>query len=124
MARILVIDDEVEICKMLQLILEEAGYEVSTANNGESGLTRFCEDSADLIILDIFMPDKDGIDILKELQGSMNEYKIIVISGGGEDRVDTKDVFKAAREFGARYTFSKPFGTKELLAAVKDLLKE
>jgi DNA-binding response OmpR family regulator len=121
MARVLIIDDEESICEMIKMLLESEGFDVETANDGEEGVACYCENPADVVITDIFMPKKDGIEIMLELQGAMNPIKFIVISGGGKAGVSMEDVFEAAKEFGAHYTFAKPFEGRELIAAVKDL---
>ncbi len=122
MAQILVIDDDRSMCEMLRLALESEGHQVVTCHNGEEAVAHYCEEPADLIITDIFMPIKDGIEIILELQGRFSNLKIIVISGGGSTGVGTEDVFVAATEFGADYAFKKPFRIEELLQAVKKLL--
>ena len=124
MAKILVIDDNQSMCDMLKLALENEGHRVVTTDNGEEAVAHYCEDPADLIITDIFMPIKDGIEIILELQGRFSDLRIIVISGGGSTGVGTEDVFVAAREFGAEYVFNKPFKVEKLLEAVKKLLKK
>ena len=83
MKRILVVDDEDEIRMMLRQILEMEGYEVSDAANGRMAVNLFRNDPTDLIITDIIMPEKDGIETITELRRDYPDVKIIAITGGG-----------------------------------------
>ena len=123
MARILVVDDEVEILVMLREMLEEAGYEVVDAHNGKVALKLHREDPADLIIMDIFMPEKDGIETIKELMAEFPETKLITISGGGDRQWDPEPYLEMVAKLGAKRTFFKPVRKDELLEAVRELLK-
>ena len=120
MARILVIDDEPNILMMLKRMLERAGFEVDIAVNGEEGLQLFRKFPADLIITDIVMPEKEGLETIRELKKSHPDLKIIAISGGG--RIDSREYLESARLFGASKIFQKPFRQKEMVSAVKELL--
>ena len=122
MARILVIDDEYPVRAMLKKVLTEAGYEVIDASNGKVGIDRYRQDPTDLVITDLFMPEKEGLETIQELKREYPEVKIIAISGGG---TTTKYNFlPCARALGALRTFPKPFDVHELLKAVKGLLGE
>ena len=107
MARILIIDDEVQILNMLRQMLEGEGYEVIDAPNGKEGIRRYRENPADLIITDILMPEKEGIETIQELKRDFPDIKIIAMSGGG--RLDPKQYLSMAKSFGAQYTFTKDF---------------
>jgi DNA-binding response OmpR family regulator len=120
MARILVIDDEPEIRTILRQILEGAGYEVVDASNGWEGLRRYSEKPADLVITDLVMPEKEGIETIMELKRNFPGVKIIAISGGGH--VGPDKYLSLAGGLGALRTFAKPFNIKELLTAVQELL--
>jgi DNA-binding response OmpR family regulator len=120
-ARILVVDDEREIREMLRDLLRTQGYEVMTAANGNAATRLQQQHPADLVITDIFMPDKEGIETILELQRAWPGLKIIAISGGGGDY--NVDYLAAARHFGAVHSISKPFHLEELLAAVRDALR-
>ncbi len=85
MARILIIDDDDNIIRLLNRILKNAGYDVIEAVNGREGLKVFKKDQIDLVITDIFMPEKEGMETVVELQMINPEIKIIAISGGGTD---------------------------------------
>ncbi|NQV34746.1 MAG: response regulator [Phycisphaeraceae bacterium] len=120
MKRILVIDDDVQIRQLLKLVLEQAGYEVLDAGDGNEGVRLFRADPTDLVITDIIMPEKEGIEIIRELQNDFPTVKIIAISGGG--RMAAEDYLKTARRFGVARTFTKPFECKALLEAIQELL--
>jgi len=122
MARILVIDDEPYILMMLKKMLEKAGHEVDMAVNGEEGMELFNKYHADLIITDIVMPEKEGLETIRELKKKHPKLKVIAISGGG--RVDSKEYLDSARLFGASRIFKKPFKQKEIINAVEELLSE
>ena len=121
MARILVIDDNDEFRDIVKRWLEEAGYEVSEAANGEEGIKRYREKPAELVIADIIMPKKEGIETMMELKRDFPDVKIIAVSGGGV--VDPKDYLEGAKLIGgAMRTFAKPFKKEELLQAITELL--
>lgn len=122
MPRILVIDDEQYILLMLKKMLERAGFDVDIAINGEEGLRYYHKYPADLIITDIVMPEKEGLETIRELKSDNPNVKIIAISGGG--RADSKEYLESARLFGAERIFSKPFKQAELLKAVQDMLSD
>lgn len=122
MPRILVIDDEQYILLMLKKMLERAGFDVDIAINGEEGLRYYHKYPADLIITDIVMPEKEGLETIRELKSHNPDVKIIAISGGG--RVDSKEYLESARLFGAKQIFSKPFKQAELLKAVQGMLSD
>lgn len=120
MRRILIIDDEPYILLMLKKMLERAGYEVDLASNGREGMAVFEQNSADLVITDIIMPDKEGLELILEMKKKRPELKIIAMSGGG--RISPESYLECARHFGAEKVFQKPFRQKEIISAVKELL--
>lgn len=83
MTRILVIDDEPQVRAMLRQMLEREGYEVVEAEEGEEGMRRYREQPVDLVITDILMPQKEGIETIRALRRTNPGVKIIAISGGG-----------------------------------------
>lgn len=121
MARILIIDDDVQILDILRQILECEGYEVVDATNGKEGISLYRKKPADLIITDIIMPDKEGIETIIELKRDFPGVKIIAISGGG--RIGPEGYLNIAKKLGARYAFSKPVEREELLSAVRELIE-
>ncbi|MES0446525.1 MAG: PAS domain S-box protein [Desulfobacterales bacterium] len=120
MAHILLIDDDAQIRTMLRQILETEGYEVVDASNGKEGIRLYREDPADLVITDIIMPEKEGIEMIMELKKDFPDVKIIAISAGGQ--IDAEKYLRTAKMLGAKFTFAKPFERKELLDAVKEIV--
>jgi DNA-binding response OmpR family regulator len=121
MARILVIDDDDQIRAMLGQVLKREGHEVAQAPDGNVGMRLFREQGADLIITDIVMPEKEGIETIIELRNNFPEVKIIAMSGGG--RMNADEYLALAKSLGVKATLTKPFELKELLAAVRALLE-
>jgi DNA-binding response OmpR family regulator len=118
--KVLVIDDDAKITRVLDLKLRKAGYQVIVAANGEAGLNLFKAQQPDMVITDILMPGKEGLETIMELRRDFPEVKIIAISGGG--RVGAGECLDLAKKFGAQHTFSKPFTGNEILQAVRELL--
>jgi CheY-like chemotaxis protein len=107
---------------LLREILEHAGYEVEEASNGEEGIRRYREKQADLIITDIIMPKKEGIETITDLRVEFPDVKVIAISGGG--RLGPEPYLELAKGFGANRIIMKPFTTTEILEAVQELLEQ
>jgi len=122
MARILIVDDDEKFRKMFRQMLERAGHEVIEAHDGEVGTKLYREDPADLIILDIFMPEKEGIETIIELKRDFPDVKIIAISAGG--RMERLDYLNKAKTLGALKSFAKPFDRQEMLEAIRELLDQ
>ena len=120
MKRILVIDDDIKIAELIKIWLEEAGYEVQIATNGQEGLKIQREEPADLIITDIFMPHREGTGVLVDVYDEFPETKVIVISGGGAS--SKVDYLELAKLLGAVKVFQKPFDLKELLETVQSVI--
>jgi len=120
MKRILVIDDDDHVRKLVRDILERAGYVAIDAPNGEIGMRLYRMQPVDLIITDIFMPEKEGLETIRELLRDFPDAKIIAISGGG--MTGALSYLSLAKSFGALRTLAKPFNRRELLAAVGELL--
>lgn len=120
MPRILIIDDEIPIQKALTGLLEQEGYEVKTASEGSEGI-KACETGHfDLVITDVIMPGKEGIETILELSRKLPGLKIIAMSGGG--KLEPDGYLNVAKKMGADLTITKPFTSDEVLAAVRDLL--
>jgi CheY-like chemotaxis protein len=128
---ILIVDDEAMIREMLNDILVKSGYEVRQAVNGVQAKEMYFERPADLIITDIVMPEKEGLDLILELQAVYPELRFIAISGGGKiqtghikgnHHIDAEFYLDLAREIGAFKTLKKPFNPEELLKAVREVL--
>lgn len=122
MARILVVDDDDLIRKLVVRTLERAGYEVVASADGRQAARQYREQHADLIITDLFMPEKEGMEVIMELRRTDPDVKIIAISGAGS--LGPTGYLEVARMIGASKTLAKPFGREELLNAVRQLLDE
>ena len=120
MKRTLVIDDEEPIRNLLKKMLENAGYEVDTAEDGTKGLFCIRNRLPDLVICDIVMPGKEGLETIAEIRKKYPGVKIIAISGGG--KVDAKDYLLMAKGMGASKTISKPFRYQHVIETVEELL--
>jgi DNA-binding response OmpR family regulator len=119
---ILVIDDEELIRLQIRNALEMEGFTVYEAANGNEGLTRIALSVPDVVITDILMPDKEGIETILELRRLHPTVRIIAISGGG--RTGNKDFLRTAKHLGADRTLAKPFGLAELLRLVREVLDD
>ena len=118
--RILLIDDEEAVRLTVGEILRRAGYEVQSANDGKSGLDLFRRQNFDLLITDLLMPERDGLETIMELRRGRTPLKIMVISGCGQTL--GSEYMQIARHLGADYSLPKPFTRVELLAVVAKLL--
>lgn len=119
--KIVVIDDDVQFRTMIIEMLERQDYEVFAASDGEEGLKVWQNVNPDLVITDIIMPNKEGIETILELKRLNSDIKIIAISGGG--RTNAQDNLRSAKLLGASLTLSKPFESSELLSAVQQLIE-
>ncbi len=122
MPRVLVVDDEAQVRDLLRTTLEQAGYEVLEARTGREALQHYRDSPTDLVIMDILMPDKDGLESIMELRADYPDAKVIAITGGST-KVSTMDFLDIAKMMGAKRTLHKPFQLKELLEAVEAELK-
>ncbi len=122
MSRILIIEDENTLCMLIRDVLEHAGYDVQTAFDGEQGTKLFYAQPHDLVITDILMPEKEGLEIILEFSQKAPETKIIAISGGGAGLGE--GLLEMAQDFGAQHTLQKPIVMKELVALVRETLSE
>ena len=116
--KILVIEDDVNICNFVKTIMETNGYQVFDARNGSNGKLIFLSHRPDLIVLDLGLPDIDGVDFIKMVRETSN-IPIIVLSArtGERDKIDALDL-------GANDYVTKPFSTGELLARVRAALRD
>lgn len=120
MARILVVDDEDLVRTTLRQMLEKDGHEVLEAVNGNEALEVFGKQKADLVITDIVMPEKEGIETIVELRKLEPDLKIVAISGGG--RTENFDFLDLAKKFGADNVLAKPFKMDEIRNVVGEIL--
>ena len=119
MASILIIEDDDDLRLAIKRMLQMFGYDVIEAPDGEKGIQLYQEIPTDLIITDIFMPDKDGAAVVFELQENFPDIKMIVMSGGGQG--DAKDYLNSiVKHSHVKRAFEKPFSLDEMLQAVKE----
>ena len=119
MATILVIDDEESVRMVFQAALVQAGYRVLIAESGKHGLRLLEHQEVDLILVDIFMPDMDGLEVISLVRKMRPASKIMAITG----RSGQMDHLDIAKHLGAHATLKKPFSLQELLDAVAAQLK-
>jgi CheY-like chemotaxis protein len=120
MARILVIDDEPLVRATVRMILERHGHDILEAENGIAAVDTDAIWPSDLIITDIIMPEKEGIETIQHFRRTRPSVKIIAMSGGGKLRTDSP--LNAARLLGASHVFAKPVSCTDLIHAVDDCL--
>ena len=120
MARILVVDDAVDFRVMCREVLQEEGYEVLEAADGNEGLVLLRDNTVDLIVLDIMMPEKGGLETIIEIRKDFPDLKIIAVSGVVP--VDSGALLNLTNRFGVSKVFSKPIRFAELLETIRDLL--
>jgi two-component system, OmpR family, KDP operon response regulator KdpE len=116
-SRVLVVDDEPQITRVLRTVLSSQGYQVRTAGEGEAALSNFNEWRPELVITDLFMPHMDGLELCRRIR-SVSNVPIIVLSVKGEERSKVE-----ALDSGADDYVTKPFGIDELLARVRAALR-
>ncbi len=117
-SHVLVIEDEPKVARSLEQGLQEAGYSVDLATSGEQGLRRYSEHSPDIIILDLNLPGRDGIEILGSLREHNSSFPVIILSAR-----DTVDDRVQGLDTGADDYLVKPFAFAELLARIRVLLR-
>jgi len=121
MARILVIDDDVNIRTLIERHLMFDGHEVDLAENGKEGLQLVWLHKYDLVITDVFMPKRDGFEVMTELRRLSPPVRVIVITGGGADFSST-EILDMMRVMKANRGLSKPFDFDVLMTAVREEL--
>ena len=119
MRQILIIDDDQQIRSLLKKIFKKEGFRTIEAQDGNEGIQKFREKGADLVITDLVMPGKEGIETIIELKREFPDVKIIAISGGGHNVPDA--YLDVAKFLGAIHTFRKPFIPTDLLAVVNQI---
>jgi CheY-like chemotaxis protein len=120
-ARILLVDDDFLVSETLSAILQQAGYVTMTVDNGDAGLKELRSQNFDLVITDIMMPRKDGIETILEIRRNNPLQKIVAISGGSVE-VDL-DYLEYAQKLGADGVLYKPINREQLLTMVGPLVK-
>lgn len=120
MSSILVVDDDAQVLDVMSEMLRLEGHSVAVAENGRRAVEKIQHDSFDLVITDLIMPEKEGLETIADIRKYCGDMPIIAISGGG--RVGPADYLETARFIGANMTLAKPFGRQELIKAVSKLL--
>ena len=121
MQRILLIDDNEEMRSMLGQMIREAGFDVVLAANGNEGIAQYRSAPADLIITDIIMPEKGGLQTIVEIRRDYPKARVIAMSGGFKSHSD--DHGALAKIMGVDRILAKPFSRDDLLGAVDEVLK-
>jgi DNA-binding response OmpR family regulator len=120
--RILLVDDDELLRVALHQILVRAGYDVDDAANGKVALGEYRRQRCDVVIMDVVMPDQEGLGTIRQLRRLDPNVTIIAISGGGLGKAG--DYLGIARMLGARRTLAKPFSPEALLAMITEVLAE
>jgi len=121
MALILIVDDLPDTIQALQRVLIAHGHEVLTAADGVEALQQLQNHSIDIMILDIHLPNKDGIEVLREVRQLALPTKIIAMSGGGI--AADFGILEIAKNLGASATLKKPFGMQDLMQVINPLVQ-
>lgn len=119
MPKILVVDDEFEICSFLKSFFEERLYDVSTATSGEEALRKIEIEKPQVLLLDIKMPGKDGLQVLKEVKKKYPQVKVIMVTA-----VETSDKIEQAIKLGADNYITKPLSLEYLEMDVKEKISK
>lgn len=123
MALILIIDDNEALRSVIRRALEAEGHEIVEAIDGYDGTRRLASIAPQVLVTDILMPTKEGLETIREVRATRPEISIIAISGGGTGAMNTSDLLNIAQEFGADVVLPKPFRLEALRQAVDGLLK-
>lgn len=119
--QILIIDDDPQFRKMLRIMLEDDGYPISVAEDGEDGLRVFDAAPADLVITDILMPNKEGYETMMALKQRAPHLRIIAVTGGNPT-MSLSNMLETAEALGADRVLAKPFTRSEILQVINELL--
>jgi DNA-binding response OmpR family regulator len=119
-SHILIIDDDADLCLIMREVLQTTGYEVSLAADGAQGIACQRNRPASLLITDIFMPNKEGIETIRDFRREFPTVPIIAMSGGG--RLKGRGSLFTAKELGAAVILRKPFEMSDLLISVSEVL--
>ena len=115
--RALVVDDVMTVRESLAMALTGAGFAVTAAANGQEALERLAEADFDVLVTDMWMPEMDGLKLLKEIRGRKPDMRIFGVTGGGP-RLTIEAMSSLAEIWGAEKVFLKPFDEDELIAAI------
>ncbi len=118
--RVLVVDDEADVRRSIERVLSVAGYSVTSVSDGNRALRALEADTFDLLIIDVYMPDMDGLGLMRELRSRNDTTPILAVSGGGDSphALDPDGALAVAQAFGAG-VLRKPFTVDDLLGGVE-----
>ena len=119
---VLIIEDDAIMLRALGHAFERAGCRVVGARDGEQGLARFLERTPDLVITDILMPNREGVETILAMKAKAPQVRILAISGGG--RLGAEEILGLASRLGADAVLPKPFRAADILAAARGLLEQ
>ena len=117
MRHVLIVDDSEDVTRTLSRMLQRSGFQVRTADSGQLGIQLYRQHRADVLLLDIFMPEMDGLEVIRCLKKEDPDVRIIAMSGEDSPHLAT------AKDFGACSTLIKPFPWAEMLAAIEAATK-
>lgn len=117
--RVLVIEDDIRLGRLLTEALSRAGFEAEFSVDGEKGLQAFMARRHQVVVTDIIMPEREGLETLKAIKAEAPDAKIVAMSGGG--RIGPDAFLQLAERLGADATVTKPFRPSELAAIVRRL---
>ena len=120
MSEILIVDDDIQIRKLLRTFFERAGFTVREAENGRLALDQYGKKPSDVVILDVLMPDMEGVETIRRLKEMDPAVAVIALSGGG--RMSGEYYLQMIKSFVPRYSFTKPVDLKIILDAVREIL--
>ena len=121
MATILIINDDELMRGFLRELFTREGFTIREAQDGAAGIQAFKDEASDAVITDLYMPEADGIEVLREIRKESKEVKIVAISGGTTGGGRT-DILQVMQDLGVDRTLQKPFKPEEMVSLVKELL--
>lgn len=117
--RVLIVDDNPDIREFIEDLLDAAGYEAVTASNGDEALALLRERRADIVVTDLFMPERDGLETIDALRREFPDVGVVAISGDRQTPGGITQYLAVAQVAGADRTLRKPFTAEALLEAVR-----
>jgi CheY-like chemotaxis protein len=120
MARLLIVDDEPSIRRIIQLMLKNSGHELFTASNGREAMQILNKEPIDLILLDVVMPEQGGLETIMQIRNGYPDVKLIIISG--KVPVDNDAFRNLIEQYGVARVFDKPFEKEDIMQAIDELL--
>jgi CheY-like chemotaxis protein len=122
MATILIVDDDPQVCDVLEQVLQKEGHRVCSALNGAEGICLYRQHLPDLVLLDILMPQKEGLETILEIRQEFPNVKIIAMSAASEGA--KIDLLELAQRLGAQHRMTKPFQLQKVIELVDTALSQ